>query len=761
MPKLSVPPTIGSGKLLSLVNDYNLLGEEQHVERLFHLQQISYHFQKITPKPELISWRNQIGEEGFEAHLQSYHIHRDSSQLLQNIQFAQAVQHYTEPDTQPETIPKDKLFDAITLKDSLLNESFSEETIQQYIKYNQAIMKNYNADKKLQEKIKRHQKYLGLSYGKIETIQSIVNQQFKDYKTSILGNPAGNNKNFIFEIEGETEKLVIRVEDRNNLGKEQRLQAHVVSTFFSDDYATIMVPFNVDNQIDYRPVVISELATEGDLGRYAKKLIGQTDDEIVFQAQHLFLQLNDFCKQLMNSGHYHPDIKLSNFLTDGERIIVSDRKTIIDQKKPKVSKVSSSPSYAAPEYRACLSESGESLNANAYRTTLDMPSYMAYQMGMALKEFMLTTIKGVDQKKFNEWGPFTKDLEAPNDALKNMDVLIQELTRENPKDRLSIEHAQLLLSQVKTLSQENFMRQLEALSPQILLSTTSGIKLLESALIAEQLTPDLQSQLEKLAASQSLSALCKDPRANLTHLLEGSPLQKINDYLKQVDDQLLAIDLEKANTFEKLLYNIGLGVPSRSSVADLEGTLPKMDEITKLYVSLSDNIPGISPAAQRQLNEIKHCQDKATSATTNSTAGILLQTTTKTSGHNTKEPSMASLEDNGTMLIKDDESLDSGTMLIKDNESIDSGTMLIKDDEGPDSGTMLIKDEQGPDSGTMISKDNETSSANHIKNAVEFMKVNKDAPHSATPKGTDILSTIKQGDKDSSAHAKPNTPPQK
>lgn len=69
-----------------------------------------------------------------------------------------------------------------------------------------------------------------LVYAKADAIQGFVQQEFAEYQTKVLGNPKGNNKNFRFTINGKgaPDETVVRVEDRNSVGKEQVLQAHPV-----------------------------------------------------------------------------------------------------------------------------------------------------------------------------------------------------------------------------------------------------------------------------------------------------------------------------------------------------------------------------------------------------------------------------------------------------------------------------------------------------------------------------------------------------
>src|SRR5580704_14891610 len=75
-----------------LIDAYNRK-EATDLEKLFYLQHINY-FLKGSTNPQIISWRNQLGNESLEAHLQHYGVHRDGSELQQSIEFAHAVKYF-------------------------------------------------------------------------------------------------------------------------------------------------------------------------------------------------------------------------------------------------------------------------------------------------------------------------------------------------------------------------------------------------------------------------------------------------------------------------------------------------------------------------------------------------------------------------------------------------------------------------------------------------------------------------------------------
>ncbi|KTD06604.1 protein kinase domain containing protein [Legionella gratiana] len=617
-------------KLIDLITSYNKISDKEEnseLRRLFYLQKINY-LTKYSTNHVIIQWKNQFDKNGLESHLQKYGVHRDSSLLLQSIEFANAVSRLSPPLRGSSGLSQTDFYKAMQERDKLFTNDPIQENIANYIQCNQIIKAYYQQDQQLQEKVQRNLYYLSLVYAKVDAIQGFVHQEFSEYQTEVLGNPEGNNKNFTFTIESEPVKTVIRVEDRNTIGKEQQLQTYQVSEYFSEDYATIMIPFlNDDSETAYQPVVISEFASKGDLARYAEKLKGQDQKDILEQTVFFISKLGDFCTKLMDSGHYHPDIKLSNFLTDGKRLIVSDRKTITAKKNPKVNEISSSPTYGAPEYQKCLRTGSLGLNFRAFTTTLDMPSYMSFQVGAALKEFMLkSNLIPYDEQseedfkaKFSKWQSLSKfaNPQPPTNELKNISVLVQELTRQNSKDRLPIKHFQILLKKV-TLSPDSFMQELEKLSPASKLSSSEYVEDIRTILTADTLDEKLEEKLGQMDPIR-LENLFQDPRFHSESLFKGKALTHANRYFKSVDEALLAKDLERASGFRWFLHKISFGlisVPRVSILNDIKNNVPKMDKITEACFILSalagnETFPGLDANKKELLEQISDLEESS------------------------------------------------------------------------------------------------------------------------------------------------------
>ncbi|MCA0403560.1 MAG: serine/threonine-protein kinase [Proteobacteria bacterium] len=790
MQKLAdAPKTKKLSRLSNLIEQYNAIADNDEngsIRKIFLLQKMNNFIQHNLDNNDVVAWRNKIGESGFESHLQHYGIHRDSSQLLQSVEFANAVRHFT-PNTPPiKTTTNNSFYNSMQKRNDLLAKEPTPEILDNYIKESNVIVSYYASNDEFQEKMRRHADYLALSYAKVEAIQGLVNQNFNEYQTDILGHSTGNNKNFIFNIEGVDKNLVIRVEDRYDFGGEFELQTEPVSEYFSEDYVTLMMPFEEDGSINYQPVVISEFAEKGDLKSYAGKLKGKSAEQVVDKATFFFADLCDFSKKLMDSGHYHPDIKLSNFLTDGNRIILSDRKTLTSIRNPRVYEISSSPMYGAPEYQQCVGD-GE-LNAKAYRTTLDMPSYMSYQIGMALKEFMsesgIIPIKKDEEEaidQYLEWNSITKDMKKAPNNVRNISILIQELTRFKPEERLTLEHFNYLLNKLD-LPRKNFLQELNKLSPSKNLSSNENVKFMRQLLKADTLTTEIEEKLGKLTGQEIQNAL-NDPRLNLRALLKGKPEERINDYLDAVksvtDDLLLKRDLKSATSAQRFLHKLTNGrsrVPRVSTLEDIKDDLPKMDKLTSIYIDIylehRGALPKISNSDRNRLAKLSEFE--AISDATQIEKTVVAESP-KIKKEYTQAEALASdtvvVRDEGTVVVRDEGTVvvrDEGTVVVRDEGTVvvrDENTVVVRDentvvvrDEGTvvvrDEGTVVVRDEGTVvvrDEGTVVVRDSDKTQTNHSKHELNINRALAfaDPAHKKSLEKarvvTDIISTIERG----------------
>jgi len=70
--------------------------KKSELKKLFYLQKINQLSQYSTDSA-IIAWRNQLGENGLEIHLQYFGVSCNASALLQSVQFAEAVYKRTPP----------------------------------------------------------------------------------------------------------------------------------------------------------------------------------------------------------------------------------------------------------------------------------------------------------------------------------------------------------------------------------------------------------------------------------------------------------------------------------------------------------------------------------------------------------------------------------------------------------------------------------------------------------------------------------------
>ncbi|EHL30300.1 hypothetical protein [Legionella drancourtii] len=489
-------PVYNRSKLKTLIDRFNSCAEEDHANRLFYLQKINYALNQTTYDTFLFNWiQSKADKKGsWQSLLAYYGINPDASFFLKGVQFAKAVAKHvhdkplpadelksdkSQDELLPEKEPQEdekRIYLLMQQRDELLEKtvSFKEEQTElalaqkQYLAISHEISQIAATHKRYKDIIERHEKILNLARRKINALKGYTDEKTSAYLTERLGKKHINNFNFTFKMKGLEEKLVVRVEDRGDLSEEQKLHAHEVAhDYFSDDAIVFMIEFKEekDGDVVYKPLVLGQLARQGDLRSVARSLKGSPEDKIVGALKHYFKQINDFCIKLKKAGAYHPDMKLSNFLVDKEKILVCDRKTFLHDPNPLASKIRSTPHYAPPQYKDCLNEEQDGYLPIAGKVRFDMEQFMAYEIGMALKEFMLLSL--FDEKKEEYWHPhanissFTK---KPSAQVTNIALIIREMTHEEEGKRLSIEKFQQLIPYI-IQSPPNFYTKLQELHP--------------------------------------------------------------------------------------------------------------------------------------------------------------------------------------------------------------------------------------------------------------------------------------------------------
>ncbi len=600
---LENPPIIKERKkgsiLNQLVKQFNELPEDAHIKRIFCLQKINYLLNTIAHDLHMNSWINNSKEKGWSKHLEMYGINPQASFFMKGLQFAQAVHAKIKPEVaiQLEQQFRDKLdvdankgyeFPLMQERDDLLKNESIEQCEQRYIANCYQLVIYSERDTRIQARAKLHSEILKEAKEKFESIQgkdttSPTDSTSPSYRTKVLGAHANNNANFEFKMGSRDESFVFRVEDRAELGLEQDLHSFAVSQHFLEDYAGFIWPFKTPaNIIELKPVVLSQFASQGSLADYAISLYNKNESvaNIGPIAADYFRLLSHFCLKLMEAKAYHPDIKLTNFLVHKNLIRVSDRKTFVREETPLVHTLRISPEYAPDEIISCLNEdwTGYDEDKDVEHTTVNMPAVMAYQLGMALKEFLILTQLGNHPDDFRDPGRtafsyFTSVTKETRDTrtVTNLSLLAQELTRSEPEKRLSIKQFYELLK-FRTLPCENFYQKLEELLPSKTLGIDEDVDAINSLLTGDLTGKELLNQanliFKKLYTSDSL-----DHR--LTRLAEKLAIKcyrVCGEYFfkESINTELLNRDWQKAPWYRQLFHIISFGLFRVDRVTHIE-----------------------------------------------------------------------------------------------------------------------------------------------------------------------------------------------
>lgn len=448
---LTLPPRKFK-ELFELVGKFNNVPEDDPVHQIFLLQKIIYMVNKTKYDADLYKWVNDSELFSLSANLKLYSVDPCHDFYLKGIHFAKAVTEYSGESVVVEAkeASQDRFNALLKENMDLLNNSF-ESSREKYIANSLKISAIIQANSNIRDLIENHTRVLNLAYPKIRAIKNepVPKQSKKQIPTFFNTEPLGkqvNNQNYKLQINDE--EYIFRIEDRSELGLEQTLHFLPISKYFVKEFAVFMMVFNHENKIEYRPVVLSQLANQGSLRDVAQNLrIKNRIRDVAPQTAHYFEQLADFCAQLIESKVYHPDIKLTNFLAHNNRVLISDRKTLITEENPRVLQVRSSPLYAPEEYKKCINPQGDGFNyLAAFRTKVTMPEFMAYQLGMALREFLiLSQFEKLPDEFLNPSRSPASFFTKPSPAIINLSLLSQELMREDPTKRLSITQFKNLL----------------------------------------------------------------------------------------------------------------------------------------------------------------------------------------------------------------------------------------------------------------------------------------------------------------------------
>ncbi|MBL7479405.1 hypothetical protein [Legionella bononiensis] len=777
MPMLAAPESFQP--LFNLVNTFNTIPESEHIQRLFYLQKINYLLNTLTPNAELYDWMTNSEQNSFLGHLKAYHINPHASFFLKGIQFAQAVTSFSKKEPVDEAlIDKDKEYQPNSeyalmqnRDEILLNKTF-EESGDEFMALSLKLAHLALTEHKIKTKVQKQLIISEMVESKIQAIKG--NTSFSEpvpfrvtYKTEPLGS-GGNNANFRFKMSGWDEMMIFRVEDRSDLGLEQRLHSHPVSIYFIEDYVLFRKTFkNKLSPIEYRPVALSQFANQGNLTEVAKRLHDKPAKQIAAIAAYYFDQVTHFCSLLIDAKAYHPDIKLSNFLAHNNRLLISDRKTLIEDAHPLVNTVRSSPNFAPDEYNDCLHFDvfGIDFNEKAKTTVLDMPSFMAFQVGMILKEFLLLTqldelpddFRNTDQSAASYFV-------SPPNSIINLSLLIQELTRTDPQKRMTIDQFKSLIV-YRNMNPENFYNKVEKAFPSEQLGIKNDIDEINALLNEKKnkgflqgivssfmnlFTPSTYNKDFLLRANEVFKKISEsDPKeTRLTRLAEKLAVKCYREYshtyFKQCSQSLEAAlykqDWDKAPWYRKALYWLTFGIYNvdRSSNVDIATVKIKQDlkgEEFQMHFPLLEFLPpneldhlGTLQAARFKEFLYSHVNDILPQDAEESE-----QSSSSCNESDEEQASSTSLKKLSRSLNKksseESNSLPSGTVVIRADkpdqavlptESLPSGTMVIKKDETEDS---LPSSDSLPSDTMKIKTDDEINASQLTKDSLSSSSV--------------------------------------
>ena len=269
-----------------------------------------------------------------------------------------------------------------------------------------------------------------------ENIAAII-PSINDYDIVKLG--GGNNVNWKITNPASGVELVIQVgepaENQMTIGQleQSSLNTSLSSSFYSSSPSGDC-PYNL---------VLTELCVGGDLrSQRENDLADAPENDILRSATMKFKQLTNISKVLLEQNVIHPDIKLTNFLSDGAgNIIIADKKALtnIDSDgNVAVRGLVTTVLYSPPEYQQ---RNGP--------PNMDAESFMTYQLGLALYDYLVVPDISQDpavtawceENPLNFDAPIFQSVNGA--ALKN---LITQMVDPNPDHRPSVAEVETILT---------------------------------------------------------------------------------------------------------------------------------------------------------------------------------------------------------------------------------------------------------------------------------------------------------------------------
>lgn len=428
-------------QLVNKINVYNTL-ENHSVDQLLAIQQIDFFTNRLIQTPRavsvvtqkiLIDWR---ASHNFELHLQRFSIHRDASFLLRNYEYAVALQLRNKTDYksgEPRSIYPvlSELYDFI-INYPLDYKPYKEEVVKLGFKL-LAVIEN---DQLLKERLRKEREVLASFYGNMCVIGQANSINHLENYAKKFQRKGGNNQHF-FDYEN---KLVYRVEKRRFQNYDDHLHTIPAAEYFSIDYISTMTE---DSEKDVLfPVVLSDYCADGNLVDIAQRTDHVSDDFATLI--QVFTQLSDFCLKLIAENFFHSDIKLHNFLFLNNKIVAADRKGIKLGNYSKINYITTTPRFSPAEIRSCFNKD-RILDPKKGDQLVAMAPVMAYQLGIALKLFILRSDKVLHIEKID----FSLTNNLSDKTMSNIIMLADALTRQNPSSRLPISTFHKVLPKIK------------------------------------------------------------------------------------------------------------------------------------------------------------------------------------------------------------------------------------------------------------------------------------------------------------------------
>ncbi|KTD81337.1 LegK7 family Dot/Icm T4SS effector kinase [Legionella waltersii] len=607
------PPPHRHEELNALVALYNKIPKEDAVKRLYFLQKINYELNQLDVDSALYQWMSDESENGWLHQLSEFGINRFASFTLKGIQFVQAISASQSVSDQFDSHNLN-FYQLLQERDELLKATFDEstfqKTIEQFIQVNAKINHLVLTDESIRGRVKKQLAILKVITPKLLAIQGQNIDDIPDlptYLTKELGHHV-NNYNYKLVTNQWDAPFVLRVEDRSKFGLDQELLSYEASKYFLEDYAVFMLETKIQEEdeqaIVYRPVILGQFANQNNLREVAKQMHGTNPKYIGPQVAYYFEQIIEFSRKLIQANVYFPDIKLTNFLTHNDRILVSDRKTIITDEQPFAKDVRSTPSYAPDEYYKCLNLNTMKLKYWAYRTKLNMPQFMAYQVGIALKEaLILTQLEDTPSNIRDNELRADHYFDAPSRVIINLSLLAQELTRSVPSNRLSLDNAATLIRN-RNLPTEQFYALVEKMLPSSQLGIVDEVeevrKAIKSNLRGHEFLAIANPILAKISQRDP-----KEPRLSLlAEQLAENCFKRASRafYLtlsQTIEKAILDKDWEKAPWYRKAIHWISFGYIRVERVTEVE-------EIVTAQNTLSEhNTSGINAEEELMNRELE------------------------------------------------------------------------------------------------------------------------------------------------------------